>query len=79
MNILQISSVAEMGVAFWLLILFIAVVGILIQVIIIRWIFRIDRQIENQRAQIWLLMKLCEKNGVTDAELSNFKQSFKIK
>lgn len=75
MQLLQMSS--DPGTL--MVYLCIAIVVLFIYVIIIRWIFRIDRQIENQRAMIWLLMQLCEKNGLTQEQLENFKRSFKIK
>jgi hypothetical protein len=71
------GSGTGIGLSFLIYILVIILI-IVIQIAIIRWIFKINRQVENQRAQIWLLMKLCEKNGVTEAELTGFKQSFHI-
>ncbi len=62
-----------------MVILIFAIIIILIQVVIIRWIFRIDEQINNQKATIWLLIKLCEKQGVSEEQLRNIMKVFKIK
>lgn len=53
--------------------------AIIIQVVIIRWVFKIDEQVSNQKAMIWLLIKMCEKHGVDLKELEQIRTTFKIK
>jgi len=59
--------------------LFFAVIVIIIQVIIIRWVFRIDRQVSNQNAMVWLLIKLCEKQGVSPEDIHIIMSNNRIK
>ncbi len=56
-----------------------ALLAIYIQVLIIRWVFKIEQQLSNQRATVWLLMKLCEKQGVAPEEIMTIKASNNIK
>ena len=57
----------------------IIIAAIIIQVLIIRWVFRIDTQVNNQRATTWFLIKLCEKQGITKEEIDKIRKDFKIK
>ena len=50
-----------------------------IQVVILRLTFRVDTRVKYQRETIWLLMKLCEKQGLSKEELDNFKKNFNLK
>jgi hypothetical protein len=56
-----------------------SIVIIAIIIIIIRSVFKIETQVKNQRATIYLLMKLWEKQGATEEETSDFKKIFRIK
>lgn len=40
----------------------------------IRWAFSMKRQLWNQQQQITLLIKLCNKMGVSEDETSNIKE-----
>ena len=51
----------------------------LLGVLITRWIFSIDRQIKNQRAIIWLLKAIAEKQGVTKESISLAMQDFQVR
>lgn len=51
----------------------------LLGVLITRWIFSIDRQIKNQRAIIWLLKAIAEKQGVTKDSITLALQDFDVK
>lgn len=56
--------------------LILAVLAIMIQVAIIRYIFRIDTQIKNQNKMINLLSHMLKVNGVSDEEINklNYKR-----
>jgi hypothetical protein len=53
----------------FILVFFTFAIIIYIQVQILRWIFKVDRHLLNQKAQIWLLIKLCENQGVPPEEI----------
>jgi hypothetical protein len=55
------------------------VVGWLILSGLFRWIFKIETQLNNQRATIWLLIKLLEKQGATPEEIQSLIKTFNIK
>lgn len=65
--------------AYIIVFLFFAMLAIIIQVLIIRWVFRIDTQVNNQNAMIFLLAKLCEKSNVSDDDIEIIMKHFKIK
>jgi hypothetical protein len=52
--------------------------GLLLGIIILRWILSIDRHLKNQKAIIALLMMLCQKQGVTDDELQKVRNKFEV-
>jgi hypothetical protein len=54
-------------------------IGFLIYLIIIRVVFRIERNTRNQEATIYLLMKSWEKQGADPKEVLQFKRMFKVK
>lgn len=56
-----------------------AVISTIIWCLLIRWATRADTIVKNQEATIYFLMKLCEKHGVTEQELHELKEHFKIK
>jgi len=57
----------------------IGALSFLVGVLITRWVFSIDRQLKNQRAIIWLLMKIGMNQGLTDQDISDAKKFFDIK
>lgn len=73
------NTYADNSGASTIAIVFLVIVGIIIQVLLIRWVFRIDTQVNNQRAMLYILMKMAEKQGVTHEDIENWKQSFKVK
>ncbi|MBS1915714.1 MAG: hypothetical protein JST87_05515 [Bacteroidetes bacterium] len=75
---IYLQSEAVAGASLLLMAIFVAII-IIIQVIIIRWIFKIDTQIKHQRAQIFILLRIWEKQGGTKEEVDNFLKSFSIK
>lgn len=48
----------------------VAVLIIYLQVLLVRWALRINEQIRIQKAQLDMLVKLCEKQGVPVEELN---------
>jgi hypothetical protein len=50
-----------------------------LQVLIIRWIFQGERQLKNQSATIWFLIKLCENSGVPPASIQEIRDIFHVK
>jgi hypothetical protein len=60
-------------------IIILAIIVIVIQAAIIRWIFRIGTQINNQKTMISLLIKLCEKSGVTKDEVEIITKIYNFK
>lgn len=56
-----------------------ALISFAIQFFLLRWIFRVDEKVSNQKATIWLLMKIAEKQGVTPEDIQAIKTSFNIK
>lgn len=67
------QSIANLGIVFVVILLFI------IQVILIRWIFKIDKNTEFQRSTLLLLKEIALQNGVpqekVDAAVSHFKKT----
>lgn len=59
--------------------LVLAFFGFLIYLIIIRIIFRIERNTRNQEATIFLLQKLWEKQGAGGVEVGQFMKKYKVK
>lgn len=59
--------------------LFLGGLGFIIYLVVIRVIFRIERNTRNQEATIFLLTKLWEKDGAGAVELNEFKKKFKVK
>ena len=55
-----------------------ALLLIYFQVILIRLVFQIPKQISIQKAQLDLLVKLCEKQGVAVEELNNIIAVHKV-
>ena len=53
-------------------------VGLALQTWIIRIACRADEQVKNQKAAVWLLIKMCEKQGVQASEIENIREVFKI-
>jgi hypothetical protein len=53
--------------------------GLLIYVAIIRWVFRIDKIANCQMATVWLLIKIAERQGVSEEEIETIKKSYYIK
>lgn len=53
--------------------------GLIISILIMRWIFSIDRHLKNQRATIALLIKLCRQQGVPADDIDGIKNTFEIK
>jgi len=62
-----------------ILIIVISVLLFFLEVAILRWVFRIDTQVKNQEAIIWILLKLSAKSGVDPEELDQIIKAFKIK
>lgn len=56
-----------------------SLIGLVIFVLVLRWIFSIDRHLKNQRAMIALLMKLCKQQGVSIDDLNGIKNTFELK
>ena len=48
--------------------------AVYLQVLLIRWVFKIERQLLNQRATVWLLIKLCERTGVDPEEIKTIME-----
>lgn len=76
---LQNSNVDITQVFVFLFPILYIVIGVLIFASVVRWVFKIDRQLENQRATIWLLIFLCEKNGVGQEKIETLKKILKVK
>jgi hypothetical protein len=64
---------AYYGIGFLVMALGFAVLWVLIYVLIVRWVFRINTHVRNQRTMIELLIKLCRRNGVPEEELYSIK------
>jgi hypothetical protein len=45
---------------------------------LIRIAVRADEQVKNQKAMIWMLIKMAEKQGVEPNEIQNIRDTFKI-
>jgi len=61
--------------------MFLLGVGILLiylQVLLIRWALRINEQVDIQKAQVDLLAKLCEKQGVPVDEINSIMYTHKL-
>jgi hypothetical protein len=64
--------------------LFVIFIGILITVLLTRWLFRIDTMVDNLKYQNALLIRLLKKQGATNQEIrdaintaGNFKELLK--
>lgn len=55
------------------------IIGLVVFVLIMRWIFSIDRHLKNQRATIALLIKLCRQQGVPADDIDGIKNTFEIR
>lgn len=60
--------------ALFILILATVIVFGLVQIYIIRRVLKVDQQVQNQKAIVWLLLNLCEKSGVRDEVLEDIKK-----
>lgn len=56
-----------------------SLIGLVIFVLVLRWIFSVDRHLKNQRATIALLIKLCRQQGVPADDIDGIKNTFEIK
>jgi hypothetical protein len=65
--------------AYFIVSIFVVVLAVIVLVLIIRSVFRIDTQVDNQHAMIYLLVKLCEKSNVTDEEIQKITKYFNVK
>lgn len=54
------------------------VAAIAIIAAITRWVFSINRQIKNQEAMIWLLVKMARKQGVEKDEIEEVLSYFEV-
>lgn len=54
-------------------------IALVLSILIMRWIFSIDRHLKNQRATIALLIKLCRQQGVPADDIDGIKNTFDIK
>lgn len=73
------DSYASNASTFFIGFIFFVLLCIYIQVLLIRWVFKIQKQLANQRAMVWLLMKLCEKAGVSAEEVNAIATSNGVK
>jgi hypothetical protein len=55
------------------------IISIIIGGLIIRWAVRSDSIVKNQEAIIWFMILQCKKQGVSDEEIQNLKDHFRIK
>lgn len=62
---------------FMIAIMFMVAIGIL--VLITRWIFKIDKQLENQETTIQLLGHLLIRNGMTNEEVERILRKNPVK
>lgn len=53
--------------------------ALILSILIMRWIFSIDRHLKNQKATIALLIKMCRRQGVNDEEIDEIKNTFDLK
>lgn len=62
-----------------LLVYFFGLVCLLgLQIFLIRWVFKVDTQVNNQQAMIQLLIKQCRKQGVNPKDLDAIKNFYNI-
>jgi hypothetical protein len=59
--------------------LFLGSIVFVIYLIVIRIIFRIERNTRNQEATIFLLIKLWEKEGADPQQVQLFQKKYKVK
>lgn len=52
---------------------------ILLFVFLIRWVFRIDKLINQMSAQTWLLIRMAERQGVAGEDIQKIKEAFYVK
>jgi hypothetical protein len=55
-----------------------AIGGLIISILLFRWILGIDRHLKNQKVMIALLMLLCQKHGITDDELQVVRNAHEV-
>lgn len=79
MDYLLIGLPGDFAVGGLLTFILFAIIILLIQMVILRWIFKINEQMNNQRAAVWFLMKIAEKQGVSAEEISQIMSAFQIK
>lgn len=60
-------------------ILFLGAVAFVIIAVFVRIIFRIDTQIRNQEATIFLLIKLWEQQGADPQQVQLFQKKYKVR
>ncbi len=51
---------------------------ILVQVMFIRWVFRINEQLNNQKAMIYFLINIAMQGGMPTEEVEKIKKWYKI-
>jgi hypothetical protein len=61
-----------------LLYILFGIIGLVLSVLIMRWIFSIDRHLKNQKAMIALLLMICRKHGVTDDEMQKVRNAYEV-
>ena len=49
-----------------------------LQIFLIRWVFKVDTQVNNQQAMIQLLIKQCRRQGVNPKDLEAIKNFYNI-
>jgi hypothetical protein len=75
MRVLLLSDSFEDNVIIYVILF---IICLFITALITRWIFRIDEQVRNQRASLFLLTKLCEKQGVSKEEIKQWRKDFNV-
>lgn len=73
MNFTNITSGDFIGI------IIIAAIALCIQLVIVRWMWKVNIQTKQQRVILELLAKLCEKNGVAKDEIESLKFGHDIK
>lgn len=55
-----------------------AIIGLVVFVVLLRWLFSIDRHLKNQKAMIAFMIKLCRQQDVPETEIDELKQKFEL-
>lgn len=55
-----------------------AIIGLVVFVLLLRWIFGIDRHLKNQKAMIALMIKLCRQQNVPEDQINEVKGKFDL-